>query len=223
MQQLLNATTFATRGGGDVLSQSEVAPGRLVETSDLREYHQRFARLFRRAEQRRWSLSYLSGLLQPDLGRKSIEHMARALPDGNIQALQQFIGVGAWEDEEILDLHQRLVAESIGDRSSGVLVVCRCDVVKQGSHSVGVARQPSAGGIVNCQAGLIACYASRLGCVIVDRRLFMPELWFSPAYAERRRLCGVPAELTFRPQAELACDLIEAAARRGALPFEAAA
>ncbi|HEY3111373.1 MAG TPA: transposase [Chloroflexota bacterium] len=190
--------------------------------SRLREYHNLFAPLFRRAEQRRWSLSYLSGLLRPDLGRKSIEHMARALPDGNVQALQQFIGVGAWDDEEILDVHQRLVAETIGDEPSGVLVVCRLDFAKQGSHSVGVSRQPSDGALLNCQSSLIACYASRRGCVIVDRRLFMPEQWFSPAYEERRRRCGVPPALRFRSRSELARDMIHAAERRRALPFRLA-
>jgi SRSO17 transposase len=188
-------------------------------TADLREYHRLFAHLFRRAEQRRWSLSYLSGLLQPDLGRKTIEHMARALPDGNIQALQQFIGVGAWSDDEVLAVHQRLVAETLGDEATGVLVVTRCDFAKQGSHSVGVAPQPSNGAIVNCQSSLIACYVSQRGCTIVDRRLFMPQEWFSPAYAERRRRSVVPTGLAFRSRSELAWDMVQTLHRRRVLPF----
>ena len=100
-----------------------------------------------------------------------------------------------------------------------MLVVSRYDFAKQGSHSVGVAPQPSSGAIVNCQSSLIACYVSQHGCVIVDRRLFMPEEWFSPAYEERRRRCGVPTGLAFRSRSELAWDLVETLSRRRVLPF----
>ena len=62
----------------------------------LLAYHAEFAPLFRRAEQRHWALQYLQGQLL-DLERKSIEPMALALADGDVQAMQQFISVGAWD------------------------------------------------------------------------------------------------------------------------------
>jgi SRSO17 transposase len=78
---------------------------------DLVAYHAEFAPLFRRSEQRHWALAYLHGQLL-HLERKSIEPMALALPGGDVQAMQQFISQGAWDDTLILERHQHLVAQT---------------------------------------------------------------------------------------------------------------
>jgi SRSO17 transposase len=187
---------------------------------ELAAYHEVFAPLFRRAEQRRWALQYLQGQML-EVDRKSIEPLALALPEGNVQAMQQFISEGAWEDEVILETHQRLVAESLGDARTGVLIIDGCEFPKQGTHSVGVARQRCGvlGKIANCQASVVAGYASRYGYTLVDRRLFLPEKWFSADYDARRTECGVPAARTFQTHPELAAELIGTLHARGALPF----
>ncbi len=139
---------------------------------ELAAYHAHFAPLFKRAEQRQQAAHYLAGQLL-DLERKSIEPMALALPDGNVQALQQFIGVGAWDDDAVLARHQELVAETLGDPDTGVLIVDGCDFPKQGEHSVGVARQwcGPLGKVANGQASVVACYVGARGFTLVDRRL----------------------------------------------------
>jgi SRSO17 transposase len=187
---------------------------------ELLAYHAHFASLFQRSEQRTWALTYLQGQLA-DLERKSIEPMALALPDGNVQALQQFISLGAWDDAAILKTHQQLVADTLGDLHSGVLIIDGCDFPKQGSHSVGVARQwcGALGKVANCQASVVACYASRHGYTLLDRRLYMPEKWFSAAYQGRREKCGVPSDLTFQTEPELAWALIERLHTEQVLPF----
>lgn len=187
---------------------------------ELRAYHAHFAPLFQRAEQRHWALTYTQAQLS-DLERKSIEPLALAHPDGNVQAMQQFISLGAWDDQAVLKTHQQLVADTLGDPDTGVLIIDGCDFPKQGSHSVGVARQwcGALGKVANCQASVVAGYASQHGYTLVDRRLYMPEKWFTPAYQRRRQRCGVPADLTFRTQPELAWELIEALHTRQALPF----
>lgn len=43
-----------------------------------------------RRDQRRWSACCLRGLML-DSRRKSVQPMAKQLPDGNMQALQQFV------------------------------------------------------------------------------------------------------------------------------------
>jgi SRSO17 transposase len=188
--------------------------------AELAAYHAHFAPLFRRAEQRQQAAQYLAGQLL-DLERKSIEPMARALPDGNVQALQQFIGLGAWDDEAVLRQHQRLVAETLGDPATGVLIVDGCDFPKQGRESVGVARQwcGALGKVANCQASVVAGYASARGYTLVDRRLYLPEKWFGEDYRQRRRRCGVPTDVTFRTRPALAGEMIAALRERGALPF----
>ncbi len=149
---------------------------------DLLAYHREFAPLFHRQEQRHWALKYTEGQLLP-LERKSIEPMADALVGGNVQAMQQFIGLGAWDDDAVLAKHQQLVAETLGDPATGVLIVDGCDFPKQGTHSVGVARQwcGPLGKVANCQASVVACYASARGYTLVDRRLYLHEDWFTEA------------------------------------------
>jgi len=103
-----------------------------------------------------------------------------------------------------------------------VLIIDGCDFPKQGAYSVGVARQwcGALGKVANCQASVVACYASQHGYTLVDRRLYMPEKWFTPAYQDRRERCSVPADLPFRTQPELAWELIETLHDRQELPFE---
>ena len=145
---------------------------------ELVAYHALFAPLFWREEQRHWALAYLQGQLL-DVERKSIEPMALALESGNVQAMQQFISAGAWEADTILRTHQALVAETLGDPATGVLIIDGCEFPKQGQESVGVARQYCGplGKVANCQASVLACYASAKGATLVNARLYLPEHW----------------------------------------------
>src|SRR5918997_4435423 len=174
---------------------------------ELVAYHAEFAPLFQRSEQRTWALAYLQGQLL-DLERKSIEPMALALEDGDVQAMQQFISQGAWDDDRILEQHQRLVADTLGDAETGVLILDGCDFPKQGSHSVGVARQwcGALGKVANCQASGVACYASTHGYTLVDRRLYLHKSWFTPEYRSRWQRCGIPTDISFRTRPQLATD-----------------
>jgi len=199
-----------------------LAPRDMTALADeLLAYHAYFAPLFHRTEQRSWALTYLQGQLA-DLERKSIEPMALALADGNVQAMQQFISLGAWDDAAVLETHQQLVADTLGDQDTGVLILDGCDFPKQGAHSVGVARQwcGALGKVANCQASVVACYASQHGYTLVDRQLYMPKQWFTPAYQDRRDRCGVPADLAFQTQSELAWALIERLHEEQVLPFQ---
>src|SRR5438445_2994249 len=49
-----------------------------------------------RSERRHWGSVYVRGLLL-DGERKSVEPMSKRLPDGNEQAMQQFVGQSPWE------------------------------------------------------------------------------------------------------------------------------
>ncbi|MEU2718465.1 transposase [Streptomyces sp. NPDC007205] len=49
-----------------------------------------------RRDQRRCDECYLQGLMLDDR-RKSIQSMAERLPDGNMQALQQFVNQSSWD------------------------------------------------------------------------------------------------------------------------------
>lgn len=188
---------------------------------DLLAYHAEFASLFCRSEQRHWALAYLRGQLL-HLERKSIEPMALALSGGDVQAMQQFISQASWDAEALLQRHQLLVAQTLGDAASGTLILDGCDFPKQGKHSVGVARQwcGALGKVANCQASVVACYASQHGYTLVDRRLFLPEAWFDKDHAQLRSECGVPEELTFQTHSELAWCIVQSLLMRKVLLFD---
>src|SRR6201981_544423 len=93
-----------------------------------------------RSERRHWGSVYVRSLLL-DGERKSIEPLATRLPEGNVQAMQQFIGQspGEWN----------LVWGRLGKRMTSELepdpawVVDDPGFPKQGTHSVAVERQYS--------------------------------------------------------------------------------
>jgi SRSO17 transposase len=93
--------------------------------------------------------------------------------------------------------------------------------VKKGKDSAGVARQycGTLGKVENCQVGVFAGYASRQGYVLVDQRLFLPEVWFSPAYASRREKCRVPEEVRFQTKPQLAAAMLQRLRQEEILPF----
>src|SRR5207245_7437708 len=109
-----------------------------------------------------------------------------------------------------------------GDAATGVLILDGCDFPKQGGHSVGVARLwcGALGKVANCQASVVAAYASEQGYTLVDRRLYLPERWWSEAYQERWQACGIPDQMPFRTEPELAGELIDSLHQRGVLPFQ---
>ncbi len=203
---------------------TEEAPALLLVTAqdvealgeELAAYHAHFAPFFARREQRGWAEVYLRGLLVADVPRKNVEAMALQLCGAGahagrtVRALQQFLGEGAWDDDALLREHQRLVAETLGE-DDGVLLIDGSDVAKQGTHSVGVARQwcGSTGKKDNCQAGVYLGYASRTGYTLLDRRLYLPEAWFGDDHRERWRACAIPAEVTFQTKPQLAATLVE--------------
>jgi SRSO17 transposase len=61
-------------------------------------------------------------------------------------------------------------------------------------------------------------YASAHGYALLDRRLYLPEAWFTDDYAERRMACGVPHDLTFASKSELGWTMLEALAQSGRMP-----
>jgi SRSO17 transposase len=187
---------------------------------DLQDYHEQFVAYFGRREQRYWAQKYMEGQLLA-LERKSIEAMASALVGGNVQAMQQFIGVGRWADEPIIKQHQREVAHTLGE-PDGIVIVDGCDFPKQGQESVGVARQycGALGKLANCQASVLLAYASSKGHTLLDRRLYLPEEWLDAEHAERRKKCGVPEPLPFQTKPALAWDMLAAVCNDKVVPFQ---
>ena len=109
------------------------------------------------------------------------------------------------------------MVEHLGE-SDGVLVVDETGFVKKGAKSAGVQRQYSgtAGRIENCQIGVFLTYATTQGRVLLDRELYLPQVWADDG--QRRREAGVPEEVGFRTKPQLAREMLERAVEAG-VPF----
>jgi SRSO17 transposase len=187
---------------------------------ELWEFQSNFHDCFPRSETRAHFFDYMVGQLSP-LERKSIEPMALHVKGGTVRGLQRFLTDVPWDEEHMRWTYHQLVADAMGD-PEGVLMVDETSFVKKGQESVGVARQycGTLGKVENSQVGVFAGYASRQGYALVDQRLFLPEGWFTEAYAARRTKCNVPAELTFQSKPQLAAAMVQSIAAEGLLPFK---
>src|SRR5580658_3617665 len=148
-----------------------------------------------RSERRHWGELYVRGLLQ-DGERKSIEPMAARLPDGNVQAMQQFVGQSPWEWQEVwARLGKRMTAELEPDSA---WVVDDTGFPKQGEDSVGVDRQYSGtlGKTGNCQVAVSLHHVGEQGNAVLGWRLYLPETWVKDRRDARRP--GFPKKLSLR-------------------------
>ena len=210
-----------TDGEGFTIPTFDLIPSDVEGFMDeLWEFQSAFHDCFSRSEPRAHFFDYMVGQLSP-LERKSIEPMALHVEGGTVRGLQRFISDVRWDEEQMRWNYHQLVAEEMGD-PDGVLMFDETGFVKKGKDSVGVARQDcgTLGKVENCQVGVCAGYASRQGYALVDKRLFLPEAWWTDAYAARRVRCQVPAELTFQSKPQLAAAMLQAIAHERLLPFK---
>ena len=154
------------------------------------------------------------------LERKSIAPMALHVDGGTIRGLQRFIRDVHWDEDQMRWNYHQLVANALGD-PEGILMFDETGVGKRGKDSVGGARQygGTLGKVEHCQVGVFAGYASRQGYALVDKRLFLPEGWWTDASTARRARGNVPEELTLQSKPQLAAARLPAMAQEGRLPF----
>jgi SRSO17 transposase len=160
-----------------------------------------------RTERRHWGEVYVRGLLSTN-ERKNAARIATQLPDGEVQALQQFIGQSPWEWAPLRQqLAQRMTREL---QPVAAWVVDDTGFPKKGTHSVGVARQYSGtlGKVGNCQVAVSLHYATDDAAVPLDFQLYLPEEWLT---AERRHEAQIPDDVTFKTKGDIALDLIDQA------------
>ena len=171
---------------------------------------------FHRSESRWRALEYLKGLLSP-VERKNGWQLAEQAGDVTPDGVQRLLSTYRWDADLVRDDLRGYVVEHLGDER-GVLVVDETGFLKKGIKSVGVQRQYSgtAGRIENSQVGVFLTYATAQGRVLLDRELYLPQVWADDS--ERRREGGVPEEVAFRTKPQLARLMLERAVEAG-VPF----
>ncbi|MGW0536368.1 IS701 family transposase [Streptomyces sp. NPDC003032] len=158
-----------------------------------------------RKDQRAKGECYLRGLML-DGRRKSIQPMAERLPDGDIQALQQFVSQSPWDWTPV----RRRIAERLCRViQPEVWVVDDVSFPKCGRASVGVARQycGALGKRANCQVAVSVHAATDAASCPLEWDLFLPEEWADDH--QRRRRAGVPGDVGHVSKARLALGLLD--------------
>jgi SRSO17 transposase len=168
---------------------------------------------FRRQEAHQHAADYLRGLIA-HVERKNGWQLAEHAGYGHPRGMQRVLDRYTWDDGAVREDLRRYVVTELGD-PAGVLVVDETGFVKQGKHSVGVARQycGTLGKIANCQIGVFLGYASPRGHSGIDGALFVPEGWFQDS--ERCQKVGIPPERVHRTKPQLALEMLESALEAG--------
>ena len=182
----------------------------------IEQVYRYVGRRFRRPEPRRRALEYLRGLLSP-LERKNGWQLAERAGDATPYGVQRLLSTYRWDADLVRDDLKGYVMEHLGDADE-VLVVDGTGFLKKGNKSVGVQRQYSgtAGRIENSQVGVFLAYASAKGRTLLDRELYLPQVWSEDL--SRRREAGVPADVGFQTKPQLARRMQERALESG-VPF----
>jgi SRSO17 transposase len=186
---------------------------------ELRAFHGEFGDCFFRKETKENFFRYMVGQFS-ELERKSIEPIALSVENGAVRSMQRAVSDAVWDEDKMIGRYHGLVGEDLGD-PQGVLIFDETGLQKKGQDSVGVAKQycGSLGKVENCQVGVFAAYASRHGYAFLDKRLFMPEKWFTDEYEVRRKKCRVPGDLEFKTKPQLAVEIFEGLQESEDLPF----
>ena len=136
--------------------------------------------------------------------------------DATPAGVQRLLSQYRWDADLVRDDLKSYVAEHLAD-ADAVLVVDETGFLKKGDKdkSVGVQRQYSgtAGRIENRQVGVFLAYASARGRTLLDRELYLPQVWAEDW--ERRREAGVPESVSFHTKGQLAQLMLQRAVESG--------
>lgn len=163
----------------------------------LEQFEDCLARQSQRGALRR----YVSGLLN-DSRRKSMEAMWARLSDpGTYQAFQHFITHAPWRSDVLWRRLRAVVPER-----RGILILDGTSFPKQGTASVGVARQycGALGKTANCQVAVTVALWTGARAWFLGAALYLPETWLTPAQRTRAR---IPEAVQFQPKWQLALTL----------------
>ncbi len=168
---------------------------------------------FGRVEVQQRAPLYIQGLIA-QVDRKNGWQLADYLGDETPKNLQHFIARSQWSADAVRDDLQRYVVEHLGD-AEGVLVLDETGFLKKGRKSAGVARMYSgtAGRIENCQIGVFLAYATSKGHTLIDRELYVPQVWIDDR--PRCREAHIPDEVEFATKPQLARQMLQRAMSAG--------
>lgn len=154
---------------------------------------------------------------------RNFANIERRLTGGDGQGLQQFLTDSPWLSRGVYEHLQAEIGAHPALQTGGLLILDESADTKAGDHSAGASRQHNGrlGKLDLCQVATCLTYAHPTSgtWVLVDGELFLPEAWFTPAWADLRQTLDIPAERTFATKPALGLAMILRAQANG-LPFD---
>jgi SRSO17 transposase len=123
-----------------------------------------------------------------------------------------------WSADQLRDDVRSYVTSRFGKRTA-TLAVAETAFHKQGTSSAGVQRQysPVSGRLENCQIGVFLGYVSDGRTTLIDRELFLPEIWTMDPLRSKAR-AGIPKDIAYKRKPDLARAMI-ARVRGAGVPY----
>ena len=183
------------------------------------QYMEHLAEGLGHVDRRAGLLGYCTGLMLP-LSRKSVEPIAARIDplraSAKHQALHHFVAKAEWSDDEMLRRVAQWVVPHMDLARGGYWIIDDTGFPKQGTHSVGVARQYCGmlGKQDNCQVAVSVSLACEEGSLPVAWRLYLPHEWADDT--ARRDRAEVPQEVRFATKPQIALQQLEALLDEGA-------
>jgi SRSO17 transposase len=169
-----------------------------------------------------YALTFWRGQLTME-DQRNFANIDRRVNGQDGQALQHFMSESPWSASAVFQQIQHDIHAEPALHTGGLVVLDESPDVKAGPDSAGAARQHNGrvGKIELSQiaTGLTFVHPETGTWVLVDGELFLPEAWFTRAYAALRAEVGIPPDRTFATKLELGQRMIERARAHG-LPFE---
>jgi SRSO17 transposase len=171
---------------------------------------------------------YMRGQLTMDANRH-FAGIGRQVGGHDGQPLQHFMTNSPWNGARVYEKIQAEICEKPQLKQGSMLLLDESADEKAGTDNVGASRQYNGrmGKIDICQVGVVVSYVNwKTGpwpiWTFVDGELFIPEEWFTPAFAHKREKLQIPEERQFVTKLAIGLEMIRRAKERG-LPFEAVA
>lgn len=191
---------------------------------DLFKFWERFRPCFRTRtrDTSHHAYDYLRGQLTMEDSR-NYANIARRLTQTDGQSLQQFMSDSPWRAASTFEQIQSAIEGRAIFQKGGVVILDESADEKAGESGAGAARQYNGhlGKVDVCQVATCLAYAHPASgtWALVDGELFIPEVWFSSAYADQRQQVGIPPEREFLSKPQLGLEMIRRV-QANRLPFD---
>src|SRR6266516_5292062 len=156
-----------------------------------------------------YGLAYLSGILRMESGR-TLAGISRSSGIDK-QGMQHFISEGKWAGPETIARVHDEIAVRPELQEEAMWLLDESGDEHGGSATVGTSRQylGRLGKVEQGQVGVFVSLVKGNFWTWLDGELYLPQVWFSEAYAERRAQVGLPQDRTFATKAEVGVQILE--------------